>query len=395
MSSVLQKLQLQSNPFEPAATGAPLFGGLSLPAAQQQRLLHLLDVNQMGEGAKAIIIVGADGMGKTSLLQWLHREVLPQRCVQSYCFNNPGIQFYHLANQLLRTIGRRNLAKLIWELAASQAVGSCQSSLFERGFAQYLSNFSPGHRQEGIAEALPQALLRTKVTEDERIACHLARIVTEIIKKPYFEYRDFVAGPSPSIVAEDEEAPFLRAILKTVAKGTGVNTVALLIDEFEEISLRPRLTRRQTHDFRATMKRLTNLAQSEQVDFRIVLAMTPDAYATARALEPALYQRLEDRVMHIEPLPEQEARVLVKTRLRAVRREEPEDAPESLFPFPESLPFPPAILSNPRALVKSCYRAISRADEHTALPFTPEYLLRMATELYPSRFSSGSASHDQ
>ena len=387
MSSFLQKFKLKSNPFEPAATGAPLFGELAPPAAQQEKLLKVLDENQTGEGVKSIIIVGDYGLGKTSLLQWLHKKVLPERVIRSFYFDNPGVQFYHLANQLLRTIGRKDFAKFIWELAASHVTDPYQPSLFEEGFEEYLSSFSQKAQPANMAAPIQQALRRSGLAEDEQIAHCLARIVTEYGKKPYFEYRDFVPSRSGNIVAEGEEAPYFRAILKTISAGLGENAIAFLIDEFEEIGLQKRLTRRQAHDYLATLKRLINLAHNEQVDFWIVLSMTPDAYDKTLALEPSLLQRVRDQVLHIEGLTEQEARVLVRTRLRAVRTEKSGDWQDSLFPFPETLTFPVDILSNPRELVKSCYRAISRADEYTNLPFTAEYLHQVAAELYPAHSS--------
>ena len=112
MQDVLRNLKLQSNPFEPSATGAPLTGKLRPAIALKRRVVRLLDVHSTGEGVKAIIIVGEYGIGKTCLLQWLHREEFPRRLIKSFYFDNPGVQFYDLANRLLRTIGRKDFAKV-------------------------------------------------------------------------------------------------------------------------------------------------------------------------------------------------------------------------------------------------------------------------------------------
>ena len=55
----------------------------------------------------------------------------------------------------------------------------------------------------------------------KRLRTGLARIVTDVVKKPYFEYRDFMPRQSGSMVPEGEEAPYFRAILKTISQGTG------------------------------------------------------------------------------------------------------------------------------------------------------------------------------
>ena len=317
--NILQILRLNSNPFEPAAAGAPLLGDLTPPDKLVENTIDLLDAHQTGQGVKAIVIVGKYGTGKTCLLQWLHREMFPDRQIKSFYFDNPGVQFYDLANTLLRTIGRKDFAKFIWELAEAYVASPIQRSLFQDGYEEYLSNwFRPGKRQDMTAP-LQEAIRNAGVTNDEQIAYCLARIVTESLKKPYFEYRDFVPQLKGSMVPEGEEAPYFRAILKTISQGAAAKAIAFLIDEFEEIGLQKRLTKRAAHGYLATLKRLINLAQSEQVDFWIILSMTPDAYETTKELEPSLIGRISDRVLDIQPLTSADAFALMKSRIAVAR----------------------------------------------------------------------------
>ena len=395
MSDILQKLRLDSNPFEPSATGMPLSGVLSPPNELVKKTIDLLDIHQTGQGVKAIVIVGEYGTGKTCLLQWLHREIFPSRQIKSFYFDNPGVQFYDLANMLLRTIGRKDFAKFIWELAGSHVPSSYQGRLFEKGYEEYLSS-SYRHRRQDVAGPLQEAIIKADVTTDEQIAHCLARIVTEIVKKPYFEYRDFIPRQQGSVVAEKVEAPYFRAILKTIAQGTGAKAISFLIDEFEEIGLQKRLTKRESHDYLATLKRLINLAQSEQVDFWIILSMTPDAYDTTLKLEPALGERFsgqsgQEQVLRIEPLDRDDAFNLVQSRIKDARSKEMDESTESLFPFPQDIVFRPNTYSNPRRLVKTCFRAIAQAAADVQLPFTEDYLHKIEEELYPSSTTSGDA----
>ena len=274
---ILKTLGLDSNPFEPSATGAPIASALSPPNRVTKKTLELLDVHQTGQGVKAIVLVGEYGTGKTCLLQWLHREIFPRRQIRSFYFDNPGVQFYDLANHLLRSIGRKDFAKFIWELAGAHVSGPRQGNLFQKGYEEYLSAAYRRGRQQDMTGPLQAAIIRAHVTADEEIAHCLARIVTDVVRKPYFEYRDFIPRQQGSVVPEGEEAPYFRAILKTISQGTGAKAIAFLIDEFEEIGLQKRLTRRAAHDYLATLKRLINLAES---DFWIVLSMTRDAFAT-------------------------------------------------------------------------------------------------------------------
>ena len=397
MSDILQKLRLDSNPFEPSATGMPLSGTLSPPKELAKKTIDLLDIHQTGQGVKAIVIVGEYGTGKTCLLQWLHREIFPSRQIKSFYFDNPGVQFYDLANMLLRTIGRKDFAKFIWELAGSNVSVPHQGNLFQEGYEEYLSSsFRSGRqgRQRDITSPLQEAIINADVTTDEQIAHCLARIVTEIVKKPYFEYRDFIPRQQGSVVAEREEAPYFSAILKTIAQGTGAKAISFLIDEFEEIGLQKRLTKRESHDYLATLKRLINLAQSEQVDFWIIMSMTPDAYDTTLKLEPSLGQRFssqsgQEQVLHIEPLNIDDAFNLMQLRIKEARSKETDEPTGGLFPFPDDIVFRPNTYSNPRRLVKTCFRAIAQADADVPLPFTTDYLHRIEDELYPSSATTG------
>ena len=385
MSNMLKKLGLEFNPFEPSASGAPLGSNLVLPDALAVRVKELLGQHQTGRGVKAIVVVGEYGTGKTCLLHWFHRELFPQRRIRSFYFDNPGVQFYDLANALLRTIGRKDLAKFIWEFAGPHITTPYQKSLFQRSFEEYLLSPIRSRHQQDITSPLQEAIMQVGVTSDEEIAHCLARIVADAVKKPYFEYRDFVPRQSGSVVAEGEEAPYFGAMLKTISRGSGADGIAFSIDEFEEIGLQKRLTKRAAHDYLATLKRLINLSQNEDSNFWLVLSMTPDAYDITRRLEPALFDRLsgQEHEIHIEPMSLDAASVLVKTRIDAAR---PEGSTliGSLYPFPENIPFGPATFNNPRRLVKACFFSVAGADDRTTLPFTDEYLHAVESTLYPS-----------
>ena len=385
MSDTIKKLELEFNPFEPSASGAPLGSELAFPTALANRVHDLLDRHQTGHGVKAIVVVGEYGAGKTCLLRWLHDQVLPGRRIKSFYFDNPGVQFYDLANELLRTIGRKDFAKLIWEYAGPYVPLPYQGDLFRRGFEEYLSTPIRPRLQSDLASPLQQAVMKAGITTDEQIAHCLARVVTDAVRKPYFEYRDFIPRQSGSLVAEAEEAPYFGAILKMISRGSGADGIALLIDEFEEIGLQKRLTRRAAHDYLATLKRLINLAQNEENNFWLVLSMTPDAYRRTGELEPALAERLSGQrhEIRIEPLTSEAARVLMSARIDAARPEG-NSRIGSLFPFPEEMPFRPATFNNPRRLIKVCSFAIASADHQTPLPFTSGYLHGIESRLYPS-----------
>ena len=383
MPGLLSALKLAYNPFEPAATGPPLSGApLFVPDNAKQRARTIIQTLQTGAGVKALVVVGEYGSGKSCLLQWLNSEVFPERHIRSFYFDNPGVQFYDLANRLLRTIGRKDFAKFIWELAGSHSTGY-QPSLFHEGYEKYLNAWSRRQRSTQVIASLQDGIIEAGVTSDEQIAHCLARIVTDVIKQPYFEYRDFVPRQKGSVVPEGEEASYFRAILKTIEAGMNARGTAFVIDEFEEIGLQKRLTKRAAYDYLTTLKRLVNLTHDEGVDFWLVLSMTPDAYEITNSLDPALLERMSGNKLEVVPLSWPEARDLMLSRLKAARENENGSSESCLFPFPDAAAFRSSTFSNPRKLVKVCFRAVAQADASTPLPFDEPYLRGVEDELYP------------
>ena len=389
MSAILRELKLDSNPFEPAATGVPMVGELTLPNRLATRTNEILTLHDGGIGTKVITVVGDYGSGKTCLLQWLHRKYFPDQRIKSFYLDNPGVQFYDVANELLRDIGRKDFAKFIWELAGSYVTVPRQRHLFQHGFEEYLTaSYRRGPKQD-LSMPLQNAIMNAGITSDEEIAHRLARIVTDIVKKPYFEYRDFLPRLKGSLVAERQEAPYFKALLRAIAQGTGAKGIALVIDEFEEIGLQKRLTKRAAHDYLATVKRLINVVQSDEVPLWIMMSMTQDAYEKTVELEPAFMQRVYERKITVEPHRTSEALALIQRRVGSVRVKAGDELVPALFPFPEAMVFRPRTYSNPRRLVKTCFRAIAEAEVGSQLPFRTEYLHRVEEELYSVR-SEGS-----
>lgn len=387
MSDVLRRMKLAFNPFEPTATGAPLRTPLAPPAQLEREVRELLNTLHGGLGVKTFVVVGEYGSGKTCLLQWLHQTVFREMGVKSFLFHDPGVHFYRLADTLLRTVGRKNFAKFIWELAHSHVTSPHQGNLFSRGFEAF--NLSVGRHsyrkatETNIVANLQKAILQTAITSEDEVANCLARIVTQTVTKPYFQYKDFLPRSATTVVAESQEPSYFGALIRTIAHGEGADAVAFLIDEFEEIGLQKRLTQRAAHEYLATLRRLIGLVQDDKTDFWLVLSMTPDAYDKTFSLDEGLHDRLQNKIT-IESLDNKDARDLMLRRLIDARSD---SATYDLFPFPRDLltrtnsPFPPSIYSNPRQLVRICSVAIAQAAPDTIIPFTDSYLTDIAERL--------------
>ena len=131
--SVLERCGLRLNPFDPVASGPPVDGPPLAPISVEQELRARIGAQRDTAGAKLTVIEGEYGSGKTYCLRWLEEEVFPGYNVRPFYFQDPGVQFYDLADSWLRMIGRKNLAKTLWELVHTKAPVH-QQDLFLSGY---------------------------------------------------------------------------------------------------------------------------------------------------------------------------------------------------------------------------------------------------------------------
>jgi type II secretory pathway predicted ATPase ExeA len=360
------------NPFEPSGSGAPLLADDFWLPEQSWKipLLKRLDELDSGHGHRAIAIVGEYGSGKSYILRWLERVEFPSRKILSYYFENPEVRFYDLANALLRRIGRKRFAKLLYELADEHRRRK-QGHLFGDGFEAYISN-APVKPSQYQIEDFQTALKKAGITDDDEIAYCLARVVVETARTPYFEYRHFVTSKTGSYVAEKQEHQFFDAILRVLRLGEGVKRVAFLLDEFEQVSLHQKLTRKDAQDYLVTLKRLVDATESG--DLWIVLAMTPAAADNTSRLDPAFWSRCYR--FDIKPLTKAEAAKLVRRRLKQASAD---------FPFADDFvdALQATTLANPRRLVKVFHVAMNAAARR-GQEISTKQLAEIDRELYPS-----------
>jgi hypothetical protein len=381
----IDALGLRYNPFEPAASGAPM-GELWIPDRWKEQLTQLLDMVQSGQGVKAFVLEGEYGSGKTYLLKWLEQVEFPRRRIRPFFFDNPGVQFYDLANNLLRQIGRYEFSKMLWEFVKPE-IGSYQQSYFENKdtFIAWLTFVKRQKKQETTTNLIATSIKNSGITNDDEIAFRLARTIIETLDKPYFEYRDFVAGKKEALVAEKEEANYFSAIIRTLSLTSNVAGVSFLLDEFEEISLQKRLGKKEAQDYLATLKRLINV--TNQQEFWLVVSMTPLAAEMSNQLEPALWQRFTGRGRYqyiIPSLLETDAEELLVHRLSKAYINN--DVPR-LWPFPADIVsiLTPVTYSSPRRLVQVAFHILAEASMRgTKGAIKPEFVHEIEEKINPS-----------
>lgn len=369
----LGQLGLKFNPFPPASTGAPSVGKLWIPDSWRQDLQQRYQHLASGMGDKALAIIGEYGSGKTYVLQWVGEDIFRPDNVLTFTFDNPGIAFYDLANRLLRQVGRYELAKGLWEALSPKFETEALRRLIPLSFPEWLASVKAKTAREQILPVLAGIIRAENLTGDEEIAFRVARIMVETGDRPYFEYRDFVAGRVGSLVAEREEASYFTTLIRILHKVYGASAVAFLIDEFEDVALQRRLNRKQSFEYLATLRRLLDTARDEA--FWLVVSMTPEALERTRALDASLVQRFAQPYT-IPPLTKAQATELVAHRLKDARLEERDD----LWPFKTDAlaVLRPTTVSRPRPLIKVLWQAIAKAIQDGLVPPISGDVLREA-----------------
>ena len=170
-NTALEAFGLKFNPFPPAATGVAFAGDMWLPDKWEQDIGEQIRQLATGGGAKALTVVGEYGAGKTYVLHWLMEiEFCTKRRILPFLFDNPGVAFYDLANQLLRQVGRYELAKALWELLYHpQNDPSLQGRLIDLTFPQWFERLGDRAARKEEVNFLAHALRQSGLSdEDER-----------------------------------------------------------------------------------------------------------------------------------------------------------------------------------------------------------------------------------
>ena len=381
----LEVYRLSRNPFPPAATGIDIEDDLWIPPSWELKVKKYFSELSSGDGVKAFPIIGDYGSGKTVLLQGYLKKFFENKRIKSFYFENPGVQFYDLANNLLRTLGRYDFSKALWELCKLHLRPRVQTTLFPLSFEEMLKQLKTKEEREEKLQQLSRIIKDDlAITDDEEISFRLASMIVETKNKPYFEYREFIAGQKGSLVAERAEHKYFKAIIKSITTIYNVDGVAFLIDEFEDIAIPKRMSRNKSYEYLATLRHLIDISETENL--WIAIAMTPEAAEASKSMNPPLWERFThsgSNALSLDPLTRDESREMIIWWLNRAR--DPEE--ESLYPFSEELI---DILEQrpdirlPRSIVKLCFYAITRAvQDQEEAPFSAEFITKIIGETYP------------
>lgn len=386
-----EEYHLTRNPFPPAASGIEL-GRLDpyVPKEWQEKVEKYYSELETGSGAKAFPVIGEYGTGKTVFLNGYLKRFFEKKRILTIYFENPGTQFYDLLNELLRSIGRYEFSKAIWELSKEYMAQQKQRTLFEMEYSDYLSQLKKKSDKVEKTKELQDILKRINLTDDDEIAYRIATIVVDTSTKPYFEYKDFVAGRKDTLVAERQEDKYFKAILNAIKEIYNVNGIALLIDEFEDVAISKRMTRNASFEYLATLRKLIQISQDDNV--WIVMAMTPQAAEITKSMNEALWERFthnEKNTIILHPMELEEATDLYRWWLNLGRDDQQSEHQGTLHPFEENildvLSEDPK-LRNPRTLVKIGFFTLAKGiKDRISAPISKEVMTGVIKEYYTSK----------
>ena len=354
----LEKLGLKYNPFPPAATGAAFGETNWIPQSWADQLTQSIQDLSLTEGAKAIAIVGPYGAGKTFLLQWIMEHQYRPRRIQAYFIENPGVTFYTLADHLLRQIGRNELSKGMWELLKKDIPSrTLQGDFLKREFSVWLDQLSDRNKREKAIKDIQDAIITQNVTRDAEIAFRFGQMIVDTKDRPYYRFQDFVPRSSGTLVAENREGEYFNTLIRILQRIQNADGIAFLIDEFEDVALGKKLSRKQSAEYHSTLRNLLDTARDE--DFWLTLSSTPQGFEQTRSIEPALMQRFASE-FRIPRLTDQDAYNLAYHRLKDARVG---SSPDGLWPFSDDVVS--AIMENnrtwPRGLIKVLSQSLTSA----------------------------------
>jgi hypothetical protein len=375
---------LNRNPFPPAAAGVPPTGideqswPDDLVRSAETCLQYLAD----SSGSKAILVIGEYGSGKTSFLHTVLKPKLEARKILSFYFENPGTQLYDLANTVMRTVGRYEFAKALWEFL-SMDLKSHRTTLFSETFSTYLQRLSASTSERRVEEARLQKALRSSgMIDDEEIAMRFSELVVETSVKPFFEYRDFLVGTKGTLVAEKQEPRYFKTLLRLLGRMYSPDGIAFVIDEFEDVAIGHRMNRSKSYEYLATLRSLLDMSQDENL--WLVTAMTPDAQTQTLLMAPALMQRFAPEAqIKLEPWPLPDCRRLTEYWIKRERVEGFTRDP--IFPFDENalaILEKRADLRLPRPLIKLLYLCLETAIyRQVGPPISGEFVAEVAKRM--------------
>ena len=345
----LQKFGLRYNPFPPGATGEPSMGTQLIPGAWAQKLHSQFDQCINNDRPRVMVINGPPGSGKSTLLRWMAENLYRPEGIRTCILTNPSMNFYHLADQIIEQAGSFELTKGMWELLKSDigATGELTGWLEEIWDRDLVNQ---------AAECVKQAILKQEITQSPEVAEVFAKTLLETYKQPQYRFKALDIANNPW-VGQESIKPF-RCLVRMLQRIGGDTGVAILVDDFPDLTMGRRLIRKDASNYYLTMQNLRRLTITG--DLWLATARSNTTHISAPETNGETDGEHNQEEFSIPPLTDQNAHDLIQHLIRDARSSE---NPGGFWPFKNK-----AVLAveqhnrnNPRSLVRTFSQALEKA----------------------------------
>lgn len=386
------------NPFPVAGIAIESIDVPPFPKSVIDKFESVVKKIESSRGDKALAVIGQYGSGKTTFMHHIVEKSFIGKNYATFYFGDPGIRFYDLANQLLRQIGRYNFARALWEMSKTSKKIFKNSTLVPLDFDQYLRSIYPAKRKSSDIKRNKELEIgrlstffkeEAKLTKDEEISRKLAQLVIETGEKPFFDYFQF-REVKDLLVAVKKESDYFAALITAIMKMYETRGVVFLIDEIENIAVNKNIGPARASEYFISLRNL--LDTSVEVNFWVVIAMTPESKDAINGLIPPLWERVTnkgDYEIRLTIGSEEDAIKILSYWLKKDRMGKMPDDNE-LFPFSPNLSgfFKRIEVSNltPRVLVRIFFFALEEAiEKNKKPPIENEFLIEIFEKYYNER----------
>ena len=342
-----QKFGLRYNPFPPGATGAPAGGARLIPGAWAQELHAQFDECIKTDTPRVMTITGPPGSGKTSLLRWMAENLYQPVGIRTHIITNPTLNLFRLVDQLIEQTGSFELSKGLWELLKPDIEGA------QGNLTTWTNSVHDEHRTLRATDEVRDAILKQGISRSPEVADLLGKTLIETRDHPYYRFRS-LDPTTPRKAGELTES--FKTVIRLLQRMQGASGVALLVDDFTDLTIESRLNRRQVSDYHETLNVLRKTTQSE--DFWLVMARNKNTDDLTQEKDRGEARKQFD----IPPLTVQNAYDMVYNLIREARTP---DNPGGIWPFTKN-----AVLTmnqpnreRPKALMRTFSRALTKAAE--------------------------------
>ena len=222
------KAYLSGNPFVPSGSGLPDTKNIYVSDKLRETTERFFNELSTGNGSKTFPLIGSYGSGKSAFIKGFLVEFFWKRKIKAFYIENPGVNFYDIANRVLQSIGRYEFSKALFEI--SKPYLKWQRALVGTDYDAFLISLKTKSERDNKIHDLQKILMKNvNLCSNEAVGYSFAKMVIETKIKPYLDYRDFVSEGKDPAVPKEMEPQYFNALITAINKIYGTEGVAFLL----------------------------------------------------------------------------------------------------------------------------------------------------------------------